>query len=237
MINIGICGYGNLGKGVEAAISLNEDMKLVAVFTRRSPDSIKLQTPNAGVYSMKDMAKFKDQIDVMILCGGSATDLPTQTPEIARMFNVVDSFDTHAKVYEHFLNVDKDAINYFNEHVFVDNFSVQKIYNKVFLQGDTRVVIGSTDESFFKLGNVDILYGRMPIKKGEVAIEEEYLNILEVERVGDVIPNDSKVEMLRGYSVCGIVENYSRTGHRLSRGYRFFSGLFSWLFTAGTAFG
>lgn len=108
-----------------------------------------------------------------------------------------------------FLNVDKDAINYFNEHVFVDNFSVQKIYNKVFLQGDTRVVIGSTDESFFKLGNVDILYGRMPIKKGEVAIEEEYLNILEVERVGDVIPNDSKVEMLRGYSVCGIVENYS----------------------------
>ena len=66
MINIGICGYGNLGKGVEAAISLNEDMKLVAVFTRRSPDSIKLQTPNAGVYSMKDMAKFKDQIDVML---------------------------------------------------------------------------------------------------------------------------------------------------------------------------
>lgn len=110
MINIGICGYGNLGKGVEAAISLNEDMKLVAVFTRRSPDSIKLQTPNAGVYSMKDMAKFKDQIDVMILCGGSATDLPTQTPEIARMFNVVDSFDTHAKVYEHFINVDKVAL-------------------------------------------------------------------------------------------------------------------------------
>lgn len=110
MIRIGICGYGNLGKGVENAIKQNEDMKLVAIFSRRDPKSVKINTIGAKVCHIDEMAKYKDEIDVMVICGGSATDLPTQTPEIAKMFNVVDSFDTHARIYEHFTNVDKSAM-------------------------------------------------------------------------------------------------------------------------------
>lgn len=106
MIRIGIYGYGNLAKGVESAVMHNEDMQLVAVFTRRNPADVKIQTKDASVYSTDDVEKFKDKIDVMILCGGSATDLPTQTPKLASMFNVVDSFDTHAKIYDHFENVE-----------------------------------------------------------------------------------------------------------------------------------
>lgn len=109
MIKIGIYGYGNLGRGVEAAVYNNPDMELVAVFTRRNPDNVKIQTPNVKVYNTNEVEAFKDKIDVMILCGGSATDLPTQTPALAKMFNVVDSFDTHAKIYEHYQNVDKEA--------------------------------------------------------------------------------------------------------------------------------
>lgn len=108
-IKIGILGYGNLGRGVECAVKQNSDMELVAVFTRRSPESVKILTPTAQVCSVNDISNWKDKIDVMILCGGSATDLPVQTPEIAKMFNVVDSFDTHARIPEHFENVDKSA--------------------------------------------------------------------------------------------------------------------------------
>ncbi len=110
MIRIGICGYGNLGRGVENAIHQNEDMELVAVFSRRNPKSVELQTKGVQVYSIERVKEFIHKIDVMILCGGSATDLPTQTPEFAKLFNVVDSFDTHAKIYEHFMNVDKSAM-------------------------------------------------------------------------------------------------------------------------------
>lgn len=110
MIRIGICGYGNLGKGVESAIRQNADMELVGIFTRREPKSIQPQTPGVGVYSMAEMKRFSHDIDVMILCGGSATDLPTQTPEIAKLFNVVDSFDTHAKVLQHYMAVDASAV-------------------------------------------------------------------------------------------------------------------------------
>lgn len=106
MIRIGIVGYGNLGKGVEAAINLNNDQELVAVFTRRDPQSLKIKTKGAVVAHMDDIKNYIGKIDVMILCGGSATDLPLQTPEIVSMFNVVDSFDTHAKAFEHFNNVD-----------------------------------------------------------------------------------------------------------------------------------
>ena len=109
MINIGICGYGNLGRGIEKAIKLAPDMNLVGVFTRRNPENVKLAS-NAKAYHIDDLVKFKDEIDVLVLCGGSATDLPTQTPELVKMFNVVDSFDTHAKIYEHFGNVDKNAV-------------------------------------------------------------------------------------------------------------------------------
>ncbi len=108
-IRVGICGYGNLGKGVEYALSLNDDMELVAVFTRRAPESLSIITKDATVCHISNILDYKDKIDVMILCGGSATDLPTQTPELAQYFNVVDSFDTHAKIYEHYNNVDAMA--------------------------------------------------------------------------------------------------------------------------------
>ena len=108
-IRIGIMGYGNLGRGIECAVKQNDDMELVAVFTRRNPDSVKILTEGAKVYSVDDAVKMKDKIDVLILCGGSATDLPEQTPEYAKYFNVIDSFDTHARIPEHFANVDAAA--------------------------------------------------------------------------------------------------------------------------------
>ena len=106
---IGILGYGNLGKGVELAVKEAPDMELAAVFTRRDPSSLKIQTAGVPVVSVNDVADWKDKIDVMILCGGSATDLPVQTPEYAKLFDVVDSFDTHARIPEHFANVDAAA--------------------------------------------------------------------------------------------------------------------------------
>ena len=108
-IRIGIFGYGNLGRGIENAIAQNDDMELVAVFTRRDPANLRISTPGAKVCSAKDAADMKDDIDVMILCGGSATDLPAQTPELASIFNVIDSFDTHACIPEHFARVDAAA--------------------------------------------------------------------------------------------------------------------------------
>ena len=108
-IRIGILGYGNLGRGVECAVKQNPDMELVAVFTRRAPETVEILTKTAEVCNIKNVAEWKDKIDVMILCGGSATDLPEQTKEYAKMFNVVDSFDTHARIPEHFENVDASA--------------------------------------------------------------------------------------------------------------------------------
>ncbi len=108
-INVGIIGYGNLGRGIECALKQNSDMELKAVFTRRDPDSVKILTEGVPVCHVDDVLQWKDKVDVMILCGGSATDLPVQTPEFAKSFNVVDSFDTHARIPEHFENVDKAA--------------------------------------------------------------------------------------------------------------------------------
>ncbi len=108
-IRIGIYGYGNLGRGVEAAIRQNDDMELVAVFTRRPPESLKLRTEGVAVLHVDDAPSMTGKIDVMILCGGSATDLPVQTPALSKLFNVVDSFDTHAKIPEHFAAVDEAA--------------------------------------------------------------------------------------------------------------------------------
>ncbi len=109
MIRVGIFGYGNLAKGVELAVNKASDMELCAVFTRRNPDGVKIRTEGVSVVKAEDAPLWKDKIDVMVLCGGSATDLPEQTPEMARYFNVVDSFDTHARIPEHFANVDKSA--------------------------------------------------------------------------------------------------------------------------------
>ena len=108
-IKIGILGYGNLGRGVECAVKQNDDMELVAVFTRRNPEDVKILTEAATVCNVADVEDSKDKIDVMIICGGSATDLPKQTPVYAKMFNVIDSFDTHARIPEHFANVDAAA--------------------------------------------------------------------------------------------------------------------------------
>ena len=108
-MNIGIYGYGNLGRGVEAAIAQNPDMQLVAVFTRRDPASLKIVTQNAAVVHTSDVLSWKDKIDVMILCGGSATDLPEMTPELAEHFCLVDSYDNHSSIPKHFAAVDAVA--------------------------------------------------------------------------------------------------------------------------------
>ncbi len=108
MIKLGILGYGNLGRGVENAMNFNKDMELCAIFTRRNPETVKVNS-NTPVVSVNDIEQWKDKLDVLIICGGSATDLPVQTPKYAEMFNVIDSFDTHARIPEHFANVDKAA--------------------------------------------------------------------------------------------------------------------------------
>jgi len=108
-MRLGILGYGNLGRGVESAVEQNPDMELVAVFTRRNPQDLKINSKTAKVLNISELEKWTDKIDVLILCGGSAKDLPTQTPDCAKLFNVVDSFDTHARIPEHFDNVDKAA--------------------------------------------------------------------------------------------------------------------------------
>lgn len=132
-MRIGILGYGNLGRGVECAIKQNPDMELAAVFTRRAPESVSILTKDAKVCSIADVEQWKDKIDVMILCGGSATDLPEQTPKYAELFNVVDSFDTHARIPEHFGNVDAAAKK--NGHVGIISvgwdpgmFSLNRLY-------------------------------------------------------------------------------------------------------------
>ena len=137
-IRIGIMGYGNLGRGVECAIKHNPDMELVAVFTRRDPDTVNILTETAKVYHADEAENMKDEIDVMILCGGSATDLPKQTPKYAQWFNVVDSFDTHAKIPEHFADVDKAAS--VNNHVGIISvgwdpgmFSLNRMYANAIL--------------------------------------------------------------------------------------------------------
>ena len=108
-MKVGILGYGNLGKGVESAIRQNDDMELSCIITRRDPKSITPATEGVEVYSVEDIEKLQDKIDVLVLCGGSATDLPEQTPEYAKYFNVIDSFDTHARIPEHFANVNRVA--------------------------------------------------------------------------------------------------------------------------------
>lgn len=139
-IRIGILGYGNLGKGVECAVKHNPDMELAAVFTRRDPASLALLTEGVKVYAAKDAPAKKEEIDVMILCGGSATDLPKQTPDMAKYFNVVDSFDTHARIPEHFAAVDEAAKK--SGHIGIISvgwdpgmFSLNRLYANAILPG------------------------------------------------------------------------------------------------------
>jgi len=136
-MRLGILGYGNLGKGVELAVKQNDDVELVAVFTRRDPKSLKINS-DAKVVHVSELENYKSEIDVLILCGGSATDLPVQTPECAKMFNVIDSFDTHARIPEHFANVDQAAKE--NGHVAMIScgwdpgmFSIMRLYGSAIL--------------------------------------------------------------------------------------------------------
>ena len=133
MIRIGIVGYGNLARGVECAIRQNPDMELAAVFTRRDPATVKILTPDVPVLPLTETAAWKNRIDVMILCGGSATDLPVMTPAMARDFHVIDSFDTHANIPAHFAAVDKEAAE--SGHIAIISlgwdpglFSVNRLY-------------------------------------------------------------------------------------------------------------
>ena len=137
-MKIGILGYGNLGRGVELAIRENPDAELAAVFTRRNPASVKISTPNVPVVKIDDAGNWAGKIDAMILCGGSATDLPVQTPEFAKLFNVIDSFDTHAKIPQHFEKVDAAAKN--SSHVAIISvgwdpglFSLARAYGNAIL--------------------------------------------------------------------------------------------------------
>ncbi len=130
-MRIGIYGYGNLGRGVEKGLALNPDLELVGVFTRRDPASVKTVS-GAPVYAAEQAESFVGQIDVMILCGGSATDLPEMTPALARLFNVVDSFDTHARIPEHFDAVDRAA----------------------FQTGHTALISGGWDPGLFSLARL-----------------------------------------------------------------------------------
>ncbi|MDD5062857.1 MAG: diaminopimelate dehydrogenase, partial [Candidatus Marinimicrobia bacterium] len=137
-IRIGIVGYGNLGKGVEQAITRNPDMELVAVFTRRAPEKVAITTKSATVHNVNETVYMQSAIDVMILCGGSATDLPEQGPAYAALFNTIDSFDTHAKIPQYFANVDKAARK--SGHVAIISvgwdpgmFSINRLYAEAIL--------------------------------------------------------------------------------------------------------
>ena len=147
-IRIGIVGYGNSGRGVEQAIKRNEDMELAAVFTRRDPASVKVATEGAKVVHMDDMLSMKGDVDVMVLCGGSATDLPVMGPEIAANFNTIDSFDTHAKIPEYFANVDKAAKEGNNISIISVGwdpgmFSLNRLYaESILVQGSTYTFWG-----------------------------------------------------------------------------------------------
>ena len=147
-IKIGIVGYGNIGRGVEQAIKRNEDMELAAVFTRRDPASVKVATEGAKVVHMDDMLSMKGDVDVMVLCGGSATDLPVMGPEIAANFNTIDSFDTHAKIPEYFANVDKAAKEGNNTSIISVGwdpgmFSLNRLYaESILVQGSTYTFWG-----------------------------------------------------------------------------------------------
>lgn len=147
-IRIGIVGYGNIGRGVEQAIKRNEDMELAAVFTRRDPASVKVATEGAKVVHMDDMLSMKGDVDVMVLCGGSATDLSVMGPEIAANFNTIDSFDTHAKIPEYFANVDKAAKEGNNISIISVGwdpgmFSLNRLYaESILVQGSTYTFWG-----------------------------------------------------------------------------------------------
>lgn len=146
-VKVAICGYGNLGKGIEKEITKSKDMELVAIFTRRDPKSLNTAS-SIPVVSITDVGKWKEKVDVVIMCGGSATDLPVQVPEMAKLFNTVDSFDTHAKIPEYFKKVDEAAVSSKNTSIISGGwdpgmFSVMRLYaNAILPEGNTYTFWG-----------------------------------------------------------------------------------------------
>lgn len=146
-VKVAICGYGNLGKGIEKEITKSKDMELVVIFTRRDPKSLNTAS-SIPVVSITDAEKWKEKIDVVIMCGGSATDLPVQVPEMAKLFNTVDSFDTHAKIPEYFKKVDEAAVSSKNTSIISGGwdpgmFSVMRLYaNAILPEGNTYTFWG-----------------------------------------------------------------------------------------------
>lgn len=146
-VKVAICGYGNLGKGIEKEITKSKDMELVAIFTRRDPKSLNTAS-SIPVVSITDVEKWKEKVDVVIMCGGSATDLPVQVPEMAKLFNTVDSFDTHAKIPEYFKKVDEAAVSSKNTSIISGGwdpgmFSVMRLYaNAILPEGNTYTFWG-----------------------------------------------------------------------------------------------
>lgn len=146
-VKVAICGYGNLGKGIEKEITKSKDMELVAIFTRRDPKSLNTAS-SIPVVSITDVEKWKEKVDVVIMCGGSATDLPVQVPEMAKLFNTVDSFDTHAKIPEYFKKVDEAAMSSKNTSIISGGwdpgmFSVMRLYaNAILPEGNTYTFWG-----------------------------------------------------------------------------------------------
>ena len=176
-IRIGIVGYGNIGRGVEKAIARNEDMELAAVFTRRDPASVTIATEGVPVKHFDAMTAMKDEIDVMVLCGGSATDLPVMGPKIAADFNTIDSFDTHAKIPEYFANMDQAAGKGGNVSIISVGwdpgmFSLNRLYaESILVQGSTYTFWGKG----FSQGHSDAIRRVEGVKNGiqyTVPIEE-----------------------------------------------------------------
>ncbi len=175
-MKIAIYGYGNLGKGVEIATKYNSDVELVGVFTRRNPESVNTLL-NTKVYSADDIIFFKDKIDVLIICGGSATDLPKLTPLLARDFNVVDSFDTHAKIPSHFDNVDKESSE--NGHIALISsgwdpgmFSIQRLYSQAILPNGSDYTFWGRGVSQGHSDAIRRIEGVVDAKQYTVPIEE-----------------------------------------------------------------
>lgn len=197
-IRIGIVGYGNLGRGVENLLRSNTDMTLSAIFTRRNPESIKPHDEKVKVISLNDIESFKDQIDVLILCGGSASDLPEQTPSAARWFNVVDSFDTHAKINDHLTSVNASALA--SGHVAIISvgwdpgmFSLTRLYSEAIIPvGETYTFWGKG----ISQGHSDAIRrieGVLDARQYTIPVEE----IVEKTRNGEQIPTDSTKRHIR----------------------------------------
>lgn len=179
---IGILGYGNLGRGVEAAITKCNDMELKYVFTRRAPESLTINTKSATVLNINDIYDKKEEIDVLIICGGSATDLPEQTPEFVKYFNVVDSFDTHAKIPEHFKNVDKVAkesgkVGIISVGWDPGMFSVARLYSEAVLPNGSDYTFWGRGVSQGHSDAIRRIDGVLDARQYTVPIEEALLKV------------------------------------------------------------